>query len=325
METSNSIKDALQNWIPIKITSNQDGLLCQWLYTGDKPFNNPFFDETIRKCLSLPENSKGYRVNTTLELIQEWAACLDSVTPTAFIFHVSRCGSTLVSQALGMMSNSISLSEVALFDQILRLPNNKQGIIDQCNDKLLAAAIQFYGNKRTGAENRLFIKTDSWHLLYYQRLRALYPNVPFIILYREPAGVLESNKRSSGMQGIANFVGPEVYGFDITSDEFFHPDNYMALVLEKFFNCIIEIATNDKHTLLLNYNQGLNEMMKRIAAFIGQDLNAEEKAMIDERSKYHAKRPEKKFVEMNNSEFDHPMLEKLKGLYEEIEQIKNTD
>ena len=323
MQNSNNIKADLRNWVPIRLSDNLDNLLCRWLYTGSITYTDPFFNDTITKCLSLSENSKGFRVNATLEILPEWAENLDPLPPTAFIFHVSRCGSTLVSQALGMIANSIALSEVALFDEILRLPLSRHNFNEEYSNQLLSAAIKFYGNKRTGSENKLFIKTDSWHLLFYKRLRTLFPSVPFIVLYREPGGVLESNKRSKGMQGNADLVGTSVYGFETFDDDFLHPDNYMAHVLEKFYRCIIDITTNDPHTLLLNYAQGLNDMMEQIATFIGLELNTSMLALIAERSKYHAKQPEKKFVELNKSDVSHPLLDQLNRLYEHIELIRN--
>jgi len=322
MQNSNNIKADLRNWVPIRLSDNVDGLICRWLYTGAYTYTDPFFNDTISKCLSLSENSKGLRVNTTLEMIPDWADLLDAVPPTAFIFHVSRCGSTLVSQALGMIDNSIALSEVALFDEILRLPLSRHNFNEEYSNQLISAAIKFYGNKRTGSENKLFIKTDSWHLLFYKRLRALFPSVPFIVLYREPSGVLESNKRSKGMQGNADLVGPSVYGFETFDDDFLHPDNYMAHVLQKFYSCIIDIATGDPHALLINYSQGLDEMMDRIAPFIDLNLNSGLRSQMTDRSKYHAKQPEKKFVELNKSDVSHPLPDKLNHLYEQIESIR---
>lgn len=319
-----SIKGHLRNWIPYRVINNKDDLLCRWLYMGNLPYSDPFFDETTGKCLQFPENSKKQKTATSIDLIPDWAAHIDAVYPTAFIFHVSRCGSTLVSQALGMMSNTISLSEVPLFDEILRLPLNGHRMNESMVNELLAGAVKFYGAKRKGEESRLFIKTDSWHLLFYKQLRALYPDVPFIILYRQPGEVLDSNRRKKGIQGIASIVEPALYGFKDVTEDFLHPDNYMAYVLEQFYKYIIEIAANDKRSILLNYNEGLTAMMQRISGFTGIALSAEEQAMIAERSKYHAKHPGKQFVEQNVGAVEHPLMGVLVGLYKGIEGMRRS-
>jgi len=319
----NSIKETLQNWIPSKLIFEKDIHLCRWLYTKNQPFTDPFFGETVMKCLPFPENSKQFKCTTSVEMIAEWAQHIDAVYPTAFIFHVSRCGSTLVSQALGMNSENISLSEVALFDELLKLPMNEHNTDDKKTNELLAGAITFYGARRTFQEKRLFIKTDSWHLFFYEQLRALYPNTPFIILYRTPDEVLKSNSRKKGMQGNPEFVPPSLFGFNETQGAFMHPDQYMALVLEKYFCNIIEIATNDGSNLLLNYNEGLSVMMQKIAAFTGMELSPAEEMRIAERSAFDAKNPAEKFVEKNMVAHDNQSRGKLAELYDETERLRD--
>jgi len=321
-DMADNINDCLRNWIPVRLSVENDILLFRWLYTKDKSFTEPFFGDTIVRCLQFPQNSQIYKCCSTNGSLVEWAAGMDAVPPAAFIFHVSRCGSTLVSQALAINKQNISLSEVPLFDVILRLPLNNDRICDEQSDEILAAAIKFYGIKRTLKENKLFIKTDSWHLLFYKRLRALYPETPFIVMYRNPGDVLNSNKRSRGMQAIPHLVEPSLYGFDKNTPDFGDLDLYMTFVLEKFYNTIIEMATTDARTLLVNYNEGLSTMMQRITRFTGIQSGAEEEARIAERSLFHAKYPGEKFVEKNVAWNDNPRLDILTDLYGRIDMLR---
>jgi hypothetical protein len=320
METHGIINNSLRNWIPRKLMRIEDDLQCRWIYVGDKAYTEPFFDETIAKCLGFPQNS-WYKCVTSTQLLSDWSSGIDHVPPTAFIFHVSRCGSTLVSQSLGMLPGTVSLSEVPIFDELLRLPL-KNAATEDISNELFAGALKLYAAKRTGAEQNLFIKTDSWHLLFYERIRALFPHTPFIILYRAPGEVLESNRRKRGLQSIADMVEPALYGFEEKDDSFYHPDNYMAAVLEKFFNCIISIATNDAHTLLLNYNEGLGAMMQKIATFTGMRISPAEESQIAGRSNFHAKYPGEKFVEKNVAPADVLQLDSLTELYNQIERLR---
>src|SRR5690606_34626620 len=127
-------------------------------------------------------------------------AHLPAVAPTAFIFHVSRCGSTLLSQLLDLDEANIVLSEVPLLDQLLRLPETFPGISRAQQETALQATIRLLGQKRTGHEKQLFIKLDSWHVFFAATLRKQYPSVPFILLYRAPDEVFESHRRHRGMQ-----------------------------------------------------------------------------------------------------------------------------
>src|ERR1043165_5642008 len=89
----------LHHWIPYRFTVENDRPLVQWLYVADIRFDDPFFDESIGVCRSHPYNSTKYKSISSAECMIEWANALEEL-PVAFIFHVSRCGSTLLSQLI---------------------------------------------------------------------------------------------------------------------------------------------------------------------------------------------------------------------------------
>lgn len=174
---TNKTASPAEGWIPIKLYPEDDGLMCRWLYVGNKDFTEPFFDETIAACRSLPENGHLKRSMSSTDVLAGWVKDTDVIEPTAFIFHISRCGSTLISQMLGKQPANIILSEVPFFDDLLRY-----GTKDDCMPAILPqlkAAIGLYGTQRNKNKQQLFIKTDSWHIHFYKELRALYPTVPF--------------------------------------------------------------------------------------------------------------------------------------------------
>src|SRR6187551_105479 len=111
----------LSGRIPYKMTFNENGeLLFRWIYVGQKRFEESFFSETILNCLSLPQNTE--MPYTTAETLIEKAKSVDGVEPSAFVFHVSRCGSTLLTQMLCIDERFVVLSEASLLDDVLRLP-----------------------------------------------------------------------------------------------------------------------------------------------------------------------------------------------------------
>jgi len=316
------IKNSLECWIPCKLVYELDKVLVRWLYVNHQPFTDPFFDETILKCRKLQENLKQFKSVSEINILAEWAQVIDNVEPTAFIFHISRCGSTLVSQLLGMHEENISLSEVPVFDEILRMPLKHQAVAKTVDDALIAA-IKFYAQKRNGKENRLFLKTDSWHLLFYQKLRTLYPKTPFIILYRNPAEVLFSQQRQKGMHAVRGLIEPAIFGFDEDLLNKTHPDDYMSLILEKYSEVIIEIAGKDQNCLLTNYNEGISNIMQKIARFVGIEFNDSDTKIFSERSRYHAKKGSEIFVETYPSQpIASPNLGNLKNLYSQIEKLR---
>jgi len=63
-----------------------------------------------RKTLNTPFNQL-FCDRTPLAALGDYAASNPGIAPDGFIFHVSRCGSTLVSQMLAALPDSIVLSE----------------------------------------------------------------------------------------------------------------------------------------------------------------------------------------------------------------------
>lgn len=88
--------------------------------SGRKRYSDPFFDETMIKCRSHSSNSKMFKVVSTVENLIDWSAQLISAELKAFVFHISRCGSTMLAQSLAVSPQNIIVSEAPIIDQILR-------------------------------------------------------------------------------------------------------------------------------------------------------------------------------------------------------------
>eukprot|EP01037_Dinobryon_pediforme_P007419 gene7419-7483_t len=183
----------LHNWIPYQIAKIENECLqCKWLNTFNLPYLEPFFDETISQCRYADPNIGKYSSVSDITVLEQWAAGLNCLTPDVIIFHVSRCGSTMVSQLMGLNPANISLAEVPFFDDILRLPYRNKDLDKSSAIALLNAAFKFYGQKRTG----------------------VYPDVPFVFLYRSPNEVLSSHKKRHGMQTVPGLLDAELFGLN---------------------------------------------------------------------------------------------------------------
>jgi hypothetical protein len=308
---------ALKNWIPYKLENKAAQLQCYWLNTFAEPFTEPFFDDTIIKCRRLSDGHPLFESVSDLAMLKEWATGLDSLEPAAFIFHISRCGSTLVSQLLATSNEHIVLSEVPFFDDLLRLPHQGSNFNQDTVSDLLVAAIKFYAQKRTGQEKRLFIKTDSWHIFFYKQLRIIFPEVPFILIYRSPDQVLASHMKMPGMQAVPGLIEPAIFGFKPEEIMYNRPDIYLSNVLEKYLDQYHEIIATDRKCLLLNYNDGPVALIKKIAAFTNTPLSKEALLSMDERSRYHSKRPNEPFSEISPLQKP-PFLHKAMELYQAL-------
>jgi hypothetical protein len=317
METS-----SLSRWLPYKLTADSNDRLCQWLYIGDNKFTEPFFDETILRCRQFKENSQPFRQVSMLEMMLEWSDGIESIPPAAFIFHVSRCGSTLLSQMLALNNDHIVLSEVPYLDELLRLPFAKDNPIgENTSNQLFQTAMKFYGQVRNEKDPKAFVKTDSWHLFFYDRLRALYPEALFILLYRSPADIIRSQNRMRGMQSIPGVLEKEVFGFT-EADTTYNLDVYMSRVLEKYYAAILNIISSDPKFLLVNYDEGMLPIMQKIISLISIDTSPGYVNKMEERVQFDAKRPGYFFNAEKSETITPHYLSRCIELYEQLERTR---
>jgi hypothetical protein len=310
--------DFLKRWVPAKLITEETGMFCRWMYFGNKKFTEPFFDDTIRVCRQFPENKSLFKSTSVLEMLAPWSVSLQSIPPTAFIFHVSRCGSTLLSQLLSLDPRNIVLSEVPFLDEVLRLPFGQNGITVQQADHYFGEALQFYGQQKDTDESQVFVKLDSWHLFFYRRIRKLYPSVPFIILYRSPAEIIRSQQRSRGMQSVPGMLEKEIFGFterELTTDL----DLHMCRVLEKYFAEILGLIKTNENFLLFNYDEGIPSILERVLLHLGIHTEAGYREKINERITFDGKRPAFFFQAEEAAPNEASYLQKSIELYKQLE------
>jgi hypothetical protein len=275
----------LSNWIPYKLIEIDNEIYFEWIYLGDIKYVEPFFEETISKCRSHAYNSKRFKVITTAENLIDWSSALISVELKSLIFHVSRCGSTMISQSLATSSENIMISEAPIIDEILRndnLDSHKKTV-------LLKAVIAILGQKRFSGQKHLIIKLDAWHIFKADFLRVIFPEIPFALLYRNPVEVLKSHQKKTGMHMIPNLLPANVFGItdkEISEISFYQ---YGALVLEKYFQGFLNFYQKDQNVTKLNYNEGMKNVVEKFISFIDSDYSEEELNKMYERLNKHSK------------------------------------
>lgn len=308
----------IAKWIPYKLLEQGDETVCEWLYTGDEQFKEGFFDSTLRKCRWLPQNAGLQKNTTSLYKITEWASQISVQEPSVFVFHVSRCGSTIVSQAFANYNNSIVLSEVPFFDDVLQAGVKK----GNSYNGLLKDVVKLYSQPKTTGHSPVFIKTDSWHIMLHSQLRQLYPNVPFILLYRNPAEVVRSLGKTPGRQCIPQFISPSFFGITgevITAEDFY---NYPAKVIEKYLEAYIDVMQKDNNAFLFNYKDGMAQVVAGIYKVIGLPFTEDDREKMQEQLQYHSKLPGMPFSKEPEVENIDNRLSRLFTLYNLLEDIR---
>ena len=200
-------------WLPIRASWQGTELYVHWAYFGARPLRDPFFEGDVRACLRAPFNRLFHHV-TPIETLAAWLKMRPHLEPSGFIFHMSRCGSTLVSQMLAALPANIVVSEASPIDTVVQANRWRPDLGEDRHALWLRSIIGALGQQRSGSEQRYFIKLDCWHTLALPVFRRAFPAVPWVFLYRDPVEVLVSQLRIPGTQMIPGGIGPDLYGLE---------------------------------------------------------------------------------------------------------------
>ncbi|HEX4304007.1 MAG TPA: sulfotransferase [Rhizomicrobium sp.] len=270
-------------WLPIGIDAE---LAVDWLFFGARPLAEPFFEDSMRRARMLPYN-RLIRYRTSLARLGEWAAHNPGLAPAGLIFHMSRCGSTLVAQMLAAVQTNVVVSEAAGIDAVVQFDRAGRADPQSCAT-LLAQLTVALGQKRNGHETRYFIKLDSWHTLALPLFRRAFPTVPWVFLYRDPVEVLASQLMQRGMQTVPHYLPPSHFGID--SAENVSPEDYCALVLRRTCEAVIEHHAQGGG-LLINYRDLPEAVAAQILPHFGVTPTPGERATMTARTAFDAKTP----------------------------------
>ncbi|MBC8009903.1 MAG: sulfotransferase [Burkholderiales bacterium] len=243
------------HWLPIQLHPG-DASTCatvEWASFGDLALTDPFFEQSIGAALRHPARLL-FRHHTSLDALAPLADTAPELAPAGFVFHVSRCGSTLVAQALAADPRHRVLSEPSPLDQLLTFDAANPLLTLAQRASRLRGVVHSYARRRRPEEERLFIKFDAWHTLHLPVIRAAFPATPWIFLHRDPVEVLVSQHRQRGYQFIPGMMDPRPFG--ITPEELptLDFDTYTARILRAAFDAaLVALATPGSPGLTVDY------------------------------------------------------------------------
>lgn len=194
-----------RHWLPVAVVAGAEGPMVEWLHFAGAPLSQSFFQDSLQRAAALPFN-RTMRCLTPLSALD---AIADAPPPDGLIFHMSRCGSTLVAQMLAAIPGHIVVSEPPPLDTVIQLVG--RGIVQPLAARAMIAALT---RDRFGTTRRRFVKLDCWHMLAHPLLHALYADVPWIYLYRDPVEVLVSQARMPGIHAVPGMVPLDAFGID---------------------------------------------------------------------------------------------------------------
>jgi len=277
-----------KGWLPVDavVVNGRPGL--RWLEMPDVSFTEPFFQQTVERAKT---GNNRRELFTEFDVLLQLEKVLDSVAPTGFIFHSSRCGSTLIANACRAIAGSIVLSEANAIDKLVArfITDTTENMKESLYSVFLRGVVHALAQRRTGSEKHLFIKFACCSFTQIERIKRIWPRVPWIFLYRDPIETIVSNladvppwlKDSDGrvLASITGASPEEVAEMPL--------EELCARAIGSFYSVALQVA-NDAG-LLLNYNQLSLPVIFRVLQFFHRSPSAEEMETIARGSRIYSK------------------------------------
>src|SRR5580704_428650 len=278
-------------WIPARCVLAHTRSTITWMNFAGRSFDDPFFDQTIRRFDGVLEQ---YDSDLRHEPAMEPGASLE---PTAFIFHMSRCGSTLFSNCMRALDDTIVISEaqpcnaaLTPYSELVWPFESAEWPVER--DRLLRRFVASLGQRPKGAERRLFIKFSSWNTVRLGIIRALWTRTPWIFLSRDPLEVMVSNLASNtGWMTLKDSPAQTraLFGWRDADSSEMSPEEYCARVLGQF--CWTAKSLKGARDLVVDYRDLNLTHVIRVLGMLNIESSPEETARMAGQFGIYAKDP----------------------------------
>jgi hypothetical protein len=317
----------LDGWLPIRVAWNYTPPLVDWCHVGTRRFSEPFFDQTIETCLRHPFNLL-FRHQTPLETLAEWQSVRPGLPPSGFIFHMSRCGSTLVSQMLAALPQNIVISEAPPIDWVLR--PQLRGATEAQKIGWLRGMLSALGQPRNGDEKQFFVKFDSWHTFHLPLIRRAFPEVPWIFLYREPEEVMASQMRQRALHMVPGMMELNLAGLDCAAAAQMPAEEFCARSLSHICAAALEqLRTGGGRPV--NYNELPDALCTSLNKYFHLSSTAADLAQMRNVTQFDAKNPSLFFAphSVNKNKALTPLAREMSArwiepIYAELEALRKA-
>ena len=257
---------------------------------SDGSLAEPFFQQTVERAKT--ENSQRGERFTEFDVLLQLEKALDSVTPTGFIFHSSRCGSTLVANACRAITNSIVLSEANAIDKLVArfITDAPEGTVkESLYSVFLRGVVHALGQRRMGSEQHLFVKFACCSFAQIARITRIWPNVPWVFLYRDPVETIVSNMSNVPPWLLDNDrrVLASIAGTSSVEIAEMQLEELCARTIGSLFSTAHSVA--GANSMLVNYNQLSVPVIFNVLRFFKVSPSADELLAIERASRVYSK------------------------------------
>jgi hypothetical protein len=323
-----TLTEKFAGWTPIRLYWREGEPTVDWCFIGAERFTEPFFEQTIARVMQHPGRML-FRRQTPVSELHRISELQATLPPSGLIFHMSRCGSTLISQMLAALPQSIAISEAGAIDTAIRSDGRQPQVTHAERVQWLRSLVLAYGRRRNPAEQQYFVKLDCWHMMEFRLIREAFPDTPWIFVYRNPLEVLVSQMRQPAYWTLPGALDSSQFGMHAQEGVRISREEYCARILAG----ILEQAALHcgDHGYLLEYQELPQAVWTKLPSVFGVTFSQGDVTSMQHAARLDAKNPYFEF--QSDSEAKRASARPavvdlcdslLMPLYARLEQIRST-
>jgi hypothetical protein len=264
---------------PVGAKRDDRGFVVSFKDIDPLAFMDPFVADTIAR-------SPGGTTEALLGKF-EHTSDLQAVAPSGIIYHVSKCGSTLVSQVLKKLDGLVVYSRPQAFIDLLMPPH-------PCSPEHMVQSLRTLGLLFARHAGRPYVlKLANWNVLFCGLLQRAFPDTPWIFCIRDPIDVavstLEDPAPGLWYKYIARQDNPFLTHLGMDGSRRLAPELYIAAFYTAFCEAILNL--DGSHGKIVSYESMPESIWEIIAPHFNLTVSAEELAAMQQAARFYSKAP----------------------------------
>lgn len=273
-------------WTPVSFNPETPVPSIDWGDLRRIRFTEPFFDQTVARWAS--GSPPPALVRTDLGALAALDDC-PSLDPALLVFHLSRCGSTLLSRLLAQVPGTLAVAEPSPINDLLLA--DIAGPDEAAQAALLRLMVRALGRRRFGDETHYVLKLSSWNVRRVDLFRRAFPGVPIVWVQRAPAEIMASLladppawlKASS-----APVLAEPLFGIAADEARRLAPEAYCARALATLLQAADRLP-EDGATLIVDYADLPGAAWNSVADFLKLSLDPATAARLADEARFYSK------------------------------------
>lgn len=262
-----------------------------WADIGDHPFREWQFMYTVQSLAG--SSAIGEAFTTDFSILRDERILADPIFPSGFVYHISRCGSTLTAKALARSPHHVVINQggplqrgfwATITGDFTRAAEPSPENLRALRNLVLAMT-----RRRRPEQAHSFVKFISWNTLYMDFISQAFPEVPALFLYRNPVEVIASVLRET--TAVLWAKGKRQAGFltglDWRETAEMSDVRYLAICFARYLETADSATSGVAHVNYTDINpENFRAMVRKGLRF---DPGEDEFALMVEQFRFHSK------------------------------------